>query len=197
MKPSYINGLILGAFVLFAIVYWNLTSTPVPQQSAASSSTSLNASAPGSMPSDHPGGVPAGLTIESLKERVEASPNDSTLLNHLAQILHDASRYEEAAVYYNKYLELAPKNIQGWLDLANVYAAVQEWEKALDASQSLLDFVPDHPSAMYNMGAIHANLANIDEATRWWTQVRDQQTDPDLAAQAAQNLKQIQPSASL
>lgn len=197
MKPSYINGLILGAFLLFAVVYWNLTSTPVPQQAAAPNSASVNASTPGSLPADHPGGIPAGVTIEALKARVEVSPDDTTLLNHLAQVLHDASRYEEAAVYYNKYLLLAPGNIQGWLDLANVYAALQEWENALEASRSLLAFVPDHPSAMYNMGAIHANLANIEEATHWWTQVRDQENDPGLAAQAAQNLKQIQPSASL
>ncbi len=136
------------------------------------------------------------LTIDVLKARVQEAPNDTSLINHLAQVLHDDSRYEEAAVYYNQFLALAPRNVQGWLDLANVYAALQDWDNALEASQSLLDFVPHHPSAMYNMGAIHANLSNLEEATFWWTQVRDQNEDADLAQQAEQNLLRIQPTPS-
>jgi len=192
MKPSHVNGLLLAALLLFAIVYWNVRSTSSPTQAAASASippASTNVQSQGAMTSEH-------LTIDALKERVQQAPNDTSLVNHLAQILHDASRYEEAADYYNQYLALAPKNVQGWLDLANVYAALQDWDNALKASQSLLDFVPHHPSAMYNMGAIHANLSDLEEATFWWTQVRDQKEDPDLAQQAEQNLLQIQSSPS-
>ena len=196
MKSSYINGILLAAFLLFAIVYWNIRSATLPQESIASSAAATNGATMGSLPPNHPTTGSPQITIDALKERVENAPTDTTLLNHLAQVLHDESRYEEAAVYYEKYLALAPRNIQGWLDLANVYAALQKWEQALEASQSLLAFAPQHPSAMYNMGAIYANLTNIEQAVHWWTQVKDQQEDPDLALQASLNLQQIQPSAS-
>ena len=192
MKPSHVNGLLLAALVIFAVVYWNVRPSPSPTQAAASvSSPPPSASVPtqGAIASED-------LTIDALKERVQQAPNDTSLVNHLAQILHDASRYEEAADYYNQYLALAPKNVQGWLDLANVYAALQDWDNALKASKSLLDFIPDHPSAMYNMGAIHANLSNLEEAAFWWAQVRDQKEDAGLAQQAEQNLLQIQSSPS-
>lgn len=192
MKPSHVNSLLLAALLLFAIVYWNARSTSSPTQAAASVSSSpasATMQSQGAIASEH-------LTIDALKARVQEAPNDTSLINHLAQVLHDDSRYEEAAVYYNQFLALAPKNVQGWLDLANVYAALQDWDNALEASQSLLDFVPHHPSAMYNMGAIHANLSNLEEATFWWTQVRDQNEDADLAQQAEQNLLRIQPTPS-
>ncbi|MBX2820840.1 MAG: tetratricopeptide repeat protein [Rhodothermaceae bacterium] len=192
MKPSHVNSLLLAALLLFAIVYWNARSTSSPTQAAASVSSSpasATMQSQGAIASEH-------LTIDVLKARVQEAPNDTSLINHLAQVLHDDSRYEEAAVYYNQFLALAPRNVQGWLDLANVYAALQDWDNALEASQSLLDFVPHHPSAMYNMGAIHANLSNLEEATFWWTQVRDQNEDADLAQQAEQNLLRIQPTPS-
>ena len=193
MKPAHVNGLLLAVLLLFAIVYWNLQSTSSPTQATASASTgSVSTTAE----SQAAAMASADITIDALKERVQQAPNDTSLVNHLAQILHDASRYEEAAEYYNQYLALAPKNVQGWLDLANVYAAQQDWDNAIKASQSLLDFVPHHPPAMYNMGAIHANLSNLEEAAFWWTQVRDQEEDTDLAQQAEQNLLQIQSSPS-
>ena len=190
MKTSHINLLLLSAFLIFAAIYWGIQSSSSPQLTTPPT--------PSSAAQQHPDiSTSEGITIDALKERVVHSPNDSTLLNHLAQVLHDEGRYEEAVVYYNRFLTLAPRNEQGWLDLANAYAALEEWDKALEASQSLLDFIPYHPSAMYNMGAINANLANFEQATYWWTQVKEQKEDADLATKASQGLLQIQSSSSL
>ena len=193
MKTSHINLLLLSVFLIFAVIYWNVSSSSTPQSTNGPSSNLP----PGhiALPSQSEA-TSEHINIDALKARVEGAPNDTTLLNHLAQVLHDEGKYEEAAVYYEKFLKLSPQSVQGWLDLANVYAALKEWDKALEASTFLLDFVPHHPSAMYNMGAIHANLANFDEAIYWWTQVRDQQENPDLALQATQSLNQIQSSST-
>ncbi len=190
MKPSQINGLLLASFLLFALVYWQMQPGATSPESAASV-----------MPPDHPPLVTtssnANVTIDALRERVAIAPTDTMLLNHLAQVLHDANRLEEALVYYKRVLEVSPTNSQTWLDLANVYGALEDWENALAASHSLLEIDPDNPSAMYNLGAIHANQANIDGAILWWKRVRDQQKNPALAQQAAQNLERVQPLSTL
>ena len=192
MKPSHINGILIGSFLLFAIGYWFFQSS-----SAEESAEQRTASAiPAASGVENMGGGAADphghLSIDALMKRVAEAPQDTALINHLAQLLHDDQRYEEAAAYYNRYLELSPKSVQGWLDLANVYAALKDWDKAIQATQSLLDFNPQNPSAMYNMGAIHANLSRTDEAIYWWTQVRDQEEDLALAVQASQSLDQLQ-----
>lgn len=197
MKPGYINGLLVASFILFVIVYWavRIPAVRAPEEASARSASSAAPAiprVPGTITDSEAPGF-AG-EIERLKERITHAPGDTTLLNHLAQLLHDAGRYPEAATYYQRYLEGAPGNAQGWLDLANVYAALKDWERAIQASESLLAIDPGHPSAMYNMGAIYANTARHDEAIFWWNQVRDQQRDRALAAQAAQNIQQLQGS---
>lgn len=190
MKSSHINLLLFSAFLIFATLYWIIQSSSTPQPDTPRPVSSSVQQLPDISSTE-------SITIDALKQRVIHTPNDSTLLNHLAQVLHDEGRYEEAITYYNRFLTLAPQNVQGWLDLANVYAALEKWDKALEASQSLLNFIPYHPSAMYNMGAIHANLANFDQAIYWWSQVQDQQEDAELAIKASQGLRQIQSSSSL
>ena len=187
MKPSYINGLLLGGLLLFVIGYWALKSQNAP----ATQETTVPQSAPIVSQPVNGEGPALHENIDILKERVAHTPNDTTLLNHVAQLLHDAGRYEEAADYYNQYLERAPQSVQGWLDLANVYAALNDWDGALRASESLLAFRPENPSAMYNMGAILANTARKDEAHQWWTRVAEQEQDPDLALQASLSLQQL------
>ena len=98
---------------------------------------------------------------------------------------------EEAIVYYKKYLVLNPAAVQAWLDLTHCYAQLEQWDEAIQTSKNLLGRKPDHPSAMYNLGALYANQNKPEEARRWWEKVKAQQQDPDLAQKAIHSLLRL------
>src|SRR6056297_82566 len=125
-----------------------------------------------------------------LREQLETTPEDTTVLLDLARLEQDAHQHDRSAEHYERFLALSPRNHQVWLDLANVYAGQGLWDEARDASERMLEQYPDDPSAMYNLGAILANQGQADEARQWWTAVQDSD-DTRLAEQAANSLAQL------
>jgi hypothetical protein len=122
------------------------------------------------------------VDVERLRMRVEKAPHDSTLLITLARLLQGAHRPTEAASYYERYVALIP---------SDRHAAVAQWEEAKGAMLSLLEVIPDNPAAMYNLGAIDANLGNYQEATAWWRRVSEGGADEALAVKATESLRRI------
>lgn len=129
--------------------------------------------------------------MQRLQRALEAAPEDTSLLVRMARLLHDAHRPAEAVDYYERYLRLNPSDRQGWLDLADCCAATAAWDRARTAMETLLERFPDDPAALYNLGAIHANTGDFDEARAWWTRARNQTADAALARRAAASLEQI------
>jgi regulator of sirC expression with transglutaminase-like and TPR domain len=68
---------------------------------------------------------------------------------------------------------------------------LNEWDNALAATQEMLTNFPDHPSALYNLGAIYANTSRLDEARTTWQRVAAQSQDPSMKAKAEASLKQL------
>ena len=195
-KNNYLllNGLLLAGFVLFTLGYWMMKAPESPSKviSAQAIPVSSNAQpASAELATAENVDHQIHLQIFALKEHLADAPADTVKLSQLARLLHDAHQFQEAALYYNRLLEHNPENTQGWLDLANVYAALNDWEGAIHASKSLLAVRPDNPSAMYNLGAIYANQSQMNEAISWWVKVRDQQSNPALSIQAGENLRKV------
>jgi tetratricopeptide (TPR) repeat protein len=128
--------------------------------------------------------------LESLKLHLAAAPNDTALLIGTARLLDDAHQPGEAITYYERYLAVDPESRQVWLDVANAYAALGRWEKALKATESVLKIKPDDLAAMYNLGAIYANMGSYEEARSWWERVRGH-PDGSLADRAAASLERL------
>ena len=53
------------------------------------------------------------------------------------------TNYEEAIVAFTKAIELDPKNPEGYKGLANVYAAAERYEDALDTLEQGLEEIED------------------------------------------------------
>lgn len=182
--------LLAGAIVLFAVLaYFQTSSSPTsPVPVAATASAAPPPSADNVDPTFH-------ARLMTLKEQLATTPDDTTALLQAARLEQDAHQHEAAAEHYERFLALHPRNHQVWLDLANVFAGSDQWDEALRVSEEMLEHYPDDPSAMYNLGAIHANQGRPDEARRWWTSVRDG-ADVSLAERAASSLTQLDGTSS-
>jgi tetratricopeptide (TPR) repeat protein len=131
------------------------------------------------------------VQLMTLTQRISEAQEDHVHMVKLARLLWDSHRLAEAAEQFERYVKLNPTDRQAWLDLTNVYGQDRQWDLAKATSERMLERFPDDPSAMYNLGAIHANAGRFDEARSWWTRVRQQRADEHLAVQAATSLQRI------
>ena len=131
------------------------------------------------------------IRIKSLEQRLQTQPDDTASLLELAGLLQDGHRPAEAAERLVAYLALAPTNRRAWLDLAASYGAAEDWLAARTAMTAFLERFPDEPTALFNMGAIEANLANISEARSWFGRAAGQQADSEIAASARSALGRL------
>lgn len=128
--------------------------------------------------------------LESLKLRLAATPDDTVVLVQMARLFDDAHQPGAAIPYYERYLTINPGDRQVWLDLAGAYGAMGRWGDALETTRSALRMKPDDVVAMYNLGAIHANMGSYAEARGWWEKVRDH-SDASLAETAVASLERL------
>ncbi|HMB92087.1 MAG TPA: tetratricopeptide repeat protein [Rhodothermales bacterium] len=131
------------------------------------------------------------VEMEALRQRLDASPQDTTALIRMAQLLHDGHKTEEAITYYQRYLDLHPQGQQAWLDLARSYGELGQWEAALTATEDMLEQFPDNPAALYNLGAIYANTSRLADARTTWERVATQSKDSAMKTKAEVALKRL------
>lgn len=192
--PQYYSIYLVASFFLFVVVWF---STNQGATQATESYTSYNSQAsPSSLGADF---SPSALNVtrsttkqlDALRMRVVESPEDTMHVVRLARMLQNAHQPDEASKYFRHYLALRPENRQAWLDLAQNLAELKRWEEAQKAMESMLTHFPDDPSGLYNLGAIYANQARIEEARQIWTQVATQSSDLSVAEMAASSIDRL------
>lgn len=127
----------------------------------------VQAAAPQAMPpSGMSGGMPQTMPsmqdmkrmgdkkAEPLLAKLKSDPNNAKLLNQVGILYRSTHQFKEAEEYFQKSLEVDPKNVDVRTDLAacmyysgDVDAAIAELEKGLT-------YDPKHPGALMNLGII-------------------------------------------
>lgn len=131
------------------------------------------------------------VEMEAIRQRLDAAPQDTSLLLRMAHLKHDGHQLEEAVAYYERYVDLRPDGRAPWLDLARCLGELGRWDEALTATETLLERFPGDPAGLYNQGAIFANLGRLDEARTVWQDVSKQDANPEMQALAADALDRL------
>ena len=100
-------------------------------------------------PSQQPGGQPspAQAALTEAQQLLQKDPAAA------AQILEGVTARE-------------PANARAWTMLGSARHQAKQFERAIEAYQKSLALQPN-PAAMYNVGAAHAQLKNVDAAVEW------------------------------
>lgn len=186
MKRSYllpfIIALTFGLFILFA----SLSSDSQTNPSLEEIHADIFMPAP-----ENPDANNVSLQykeqVSDIEQYLAENPDDTTHLLRIARLLQDGHRPSEAAVYYERLLELNPGDRQSWLDLSNCFAASGSWDKAEASTYRMLDAFPGDEEARYNLGAIYANTGKQKEAREVWTGLLNA-TDNEVAKIAGESL---------
>lgn len=92
--------------------------------------------------------------VNQYKQRLEKNPKDKDALMFLGNANYDINRFEQAKEYYKRYLEIDPTHPGVRTDLATSYYKTQDVDSAVRELKTVLAQIPDHESALYNLGLI-------------------------------------------
>ena len=64
-------------------------------------------------------------------------------------------------------------------------------EEAIRLNQEILETQPDHPDALYNLGAIYGNRGNRERALFFWKQLVDLHPDSESGVRAREMMAKL------
>ena len=86
--------------------------------------------------------------------KLKQNPNDADALNQLGILYRATHQFKEAEGYYEKSLELNPKNANPRVDLASCLFYTGDADGAIVQLNKALTYDPRHAGALMNLGII-------------------------------------------
>ncbi len=108
---------------------------------------------------------------------VELDPDDINLLESIIHTLLIFDRYDEAKIYCEKYLLLAPKSVEMNYLFGVVLARLNDKQRAMSCYHAALQINPSYFPALNNLAIIYLEQQNIAAAKTYFEQALKQ--DPE------------------
>jgi cytochrome c-type biogenesis protein CcmH/NrfG len=177
-------ALLVGFAIGYLVI--GVRRAPLPAQSAAAAT----AAKLGMLPSGHP--VPtmeqmkamADVKAAPLLEKLRTDPKNAKLPAQVAALYISTHQFKDAANYYNKSLQVDPKNVTTRTDLASSLYYQGDADGAVSELQKALKYSPNDVNALFNLGMIKfKGEDDAPGAIAAWQQLL--KTHPDLDRKAA------------
>ena len=96
----------------------------------------------------------ADKQAEPLVAKLKADPNNADLLNQIGTIYRMTHQFDVAASYYQKSLDINPKNVGPRTDLASCLYYQGDVDGAIGQLEKSLTYDPKHAGTLLNLGLI-------------------------------------------
>jgi cytochrome c-type biogenesis protein CcmH/NrfG len=146
---SLVVGLAIG------YLFRGSQSPAAPAQSAANTQPATSAGhTGGQMPSLEQMKQMADNKAAPLLEKLKGDPNNIDLLNQVGTIYKSTHQFKEAAAYYEKAVQVDPKNVAIRTELASCLYYNGDVDGAINQLQESLHYDPKDANSLFNMGMI-------------------------------------------
>jgi len=161
-----VSGILFGFLIGFLIAYGVYEPRVVERASPVPAAGNQGMAGGGAgAPLAAPGGTPGGPGAEqvmgrvfeeitALKTVIEKNPKDVTALTRLANMYHDAGKYEQAVDYYRRVLEIEPKNVDSRTDMGICLREMGKSDDAIAQFRTSLNYDPRHWQTWLNLGVV-------------------------------------------
>jgi cytochrome c-type biogenesis protein CcmH/NrfG len=155
-------GLVLGYLLRGSAPAASTAKLAAPEAAAA-------ATMPASMPhgtTPHPAATlddmkrMADKKAEPLLAKLKTDPNNAETLNQLGILYRATHQFKEAEGYYEKALQVDPKNVNVRTDLASCLYYTGDVDGAIAQLQKSLSYDPKHAGTLMNLGIIEWKAKN-------------------------------------
>lgn len=101
---------------------------------------------------------------ENFKQAVSARPNQSHLLNRLAEVYQKQNKFDAAVEQYQKILAFDEKNTETLRSLGRLYKEKSKWAEALTCFEKILKLNVKDSNAAYETKEMYRKLSNPQKA---------------------------------
>lgn len=144
----------------------------------------------GEMPSPEQMKHGADIQAAPLLEKLKSDPNNSSLLIQVGSIYERAQQFKEAAPYYNKVLQIDPKNVTARTELASSLYYNGSVDEAIQQLNQSLEYSPNDANSLFNLGAMKwRGKHDAAGALAAWQKLL--KTNPKLSADKKTTVKQL------
>lgn len=143
--------LVVGIFVGYLARGSAPASVPKAQQAAPVAAAEPQ---PQKMPSMDDMKRMADKQVQPLLDKLQSDPKNADLLNQVGNVYRMTHQFKAAAEYYQKALDLDPKNIGARADLASCLFYEGNVDGAISQLEKSLTYDPKHAGTLYNLGMI-------------------------------------------
>ena len=103
---------------------------------------------------------------------LQKNPNDTKALNQLAKYHRSNNAFDRAEKIYVDLIKLEPKQIQYYRSLADIYATMKQFDKAINILKQMAQMSLDDEMVFYNLGIAYAQVDNVEESKRAFVRAR-------------------------
>ncbi len=132
---------------------------------------------------------------EPLLEKMKSDPNNSDLLIQVGKIYVATHQFKEAASYYDKVLQVNPKNVAIRTEMASCLYYAGDVDGAISQLQQALHYDPKDANSLFNLGLFKWQGKKDDKgALAAWQQLlkSNPQLIPERKAQVQKLMADVQ-----
>ena len=172
-----------------------------PAQPSASAPANAQPSAPagamgGHMPSLEQMKQMADKKAAPLLEKLKSDPKNSDLLSQVGNIYKSTHQFKEALGYYNKAVEVDPKNVAIRTELASCLYYNGDVDGAISQLQQALRYDPKDANSLFNLGMIKWQGKQDNKgAVAAWQQLL--KSNPQLSAERKATVQKLMADAQM
>jgi tetratricopeptide (TPR) repeat protein len=185
VHPRYyrlLAGLVIAGAIVVPLLMLENHHASAP---AAVSSSSSTAPSSGNSTADRV------HELKALEEELAKKPEHPPILLRMAQISSDLGKPADAISYLQRLVKADPKNVDGRLELGRLLYENNDVQGSMRETSKILELNPKQVDALYNMGAIYANLNNSATARAYWNRAVASDPGSDSGKRAREGLEKL------
>ena len=123
----------------------------------------------------------ASKAVAPTLEKIKKNPSDFDALNEAGKVYRATHQFKEAAEYFDKALQVDPKNVAVRTDLASCLYYTGDVDGALAQLNKALEYDPKFYGALLNIGVIKMQAKkDVPGAISAWEKVLQTDADPKI-----------------
>lgn len=129
--------------------------------------------------------------LKALTAELEKKPGHAPILLRMAQIERDKGQFDDAAGHLREAVKTEPSSQEAHLELGRLLYERKDVNGAIAETEKVLTLNPKQVDALYNMGAIYANLGNAERARSYWSKAVQIDPSADSSRKAREGLAKL------
>jgi superkiller protein 3 len=129
--------------------------------------------------------------MKELAGERERQRDHTPVLFRLAQLERESGQLDDAIAHLRLAVRHEPGNAEARLELGRALYDKGDIPAAISETQKILEINPKQVDALYNMGAIYANLGDAPKARSYWTAAVAAAPNTESGSKASDGLRQL------